>query len=340
MCVWRSFGMYQFVIQQVLIGIPGVRNISDDIIVFGTTQAEHDRSLDQTLKRLHANGLTLNKDKCLFSVPELVFFGFKISAAGLSPDDKKVEAIQNSPATTNAGEVRSFLGLVNYCARFIPNLATISEPLRQLTRLGAKWAWGKPQQLAFNELKNSLTSDCVMAHYNPEAETELRVDASPVGLGAILMQSDGQETRPVAYASRSLSDVERRYSQTEREALAVVWGCEKFHLYLYGTTFKLFTDHKPLEFIYSPKGKPPPRIERWVLRLQPYRFKVVHMPGKTNPADVLSRLPISAQLTRERSVAEEYINFITEKAETLVKTCLCCPLTKFSIYSIIQVLKQ
>ena len=102
--------MYQFVIQQVLNGIPGVRNISDDIIVFGKTQAEHDHSLDQTLQRLHANGLTLNKDKCLFSVPELVFFGFNISAAGLSPDDKKVEAIQNAPAPTNAGEVRSFLG--------------------------------------------------------------------------------------------------------------------------------------------------------------------------------------------------------------------------------------
>jgi len=153
-----------------------------------------------------------------------------------------------------------------------------------------------------------------MAHYNPEAETELRVDASPVGLGAILMQSDGQEVRPVAYASRTLTDVERRYSQTEREALAVVWGSEKFHLYLYGTQFKLYTDHKPLEFIYSPKGKPPPRIERWALRLQPYRFKVIHMPGKTNPADVLSRLPLSAQSPRERNIAEEYIHFITEKA--------------------------
>ncbi len=144
--------------------------------------------------------------------------------------------------------------------------------------------------------------------------TELRVDASPVGLGAILMQSDGHETRPVAYASRTLTDVERRYSQTEKEALAVVWGCEKFHLYLYRTEFKLFTDHKPLEFIYSPKGKPPPRIERWALRLQPYRFKVIHMPGKTNPADVLSRLPIRAQAPRERNIAEEYINFIAERA--------------------------
>ncbi len=153
-----------------------------------------------------------------------------------------------------------------------------------------------------------------MAHYDPDMQTELRVDASPVGLGAILMQSDGHETRPVAYASRTLTDVERRYSQTEKEALAVVWGCEKFHLDLYGTEFKLFTDHKPLEFIYSPKGKPPPRIERWALRLQPYRFKVIHMPGKTNPADVLSRLPIRAQGPRERNIAEEYINFIAERA--------------------------
>ena len=106
---------------------------------------------------------------------------------------------------------------------------------------------GKTTAACIQRAKNSLTSDCVMAHYNPEAETELMVDASPVGLGAILMQSDGHETRPVAYASRTLTDVERRYSQTEREALAVVWVCEKFHLYLYGTTFKLFTDHKPLE---------------------------------------------------------------------------------------------
>ena len=153
-----------------------------------------------------------------------------------------------------------------------------------------------------------------MAHYNPEAETELRVDACSIRLGAILMQSDGQEVRPVAYASRTLTDVERRYSQTEREALAVVWGCEKFHLYLYGTQFKMYTDHKPLEFIYSPKGKPPPRIERWALRLQPYRFKVIHMPGKTNPVDVLSQLPLIAQSHRERNIAEEYIHFITERA--------------------------
>ena len=154
-----------------------------------------------------------------------------------------------------------------------------------------------------------------MSHYDPTAPTELRVDASPVGLGAILTQTgpDGA-SRPIAYASRTLSDVERRYSQTEREALGVVWGCERFHLYLYGAEFSLYTDHKPLEVIYGPKAKPPARFERWGLRLQQYRFKVIYEPGSKNPADVLSRLPLSNQPRRERSVADEYINFVIKNA--------------------------
>ncbi|KAK3700539.1 hypothetical protein QZH41_000759 [Actinostola sp. cb2023] len=305
---------YQYVMQSTLQGIVGVRNISDDIIVFGKTQEEHDRSLEQTLQRLQDSGLTLNKEKCVFSVSELVFFGFKVSAAGLSPDQKKIDAVKEARAPTNAAEVRSFLALVNYCARFIPEFATMSEPLRQLTRKYAEWFWGQVEQDSFDKLKASLTSDCVMAHYDPAAETHLRVDASPVGLGAILLQCQDGVSRPVAYASRTLTDVERRYSQTEKEALAVVWGCEKFHLYLYCTEFTLFTDHKPLEVIYSPRAKPPARIERWVLRLQPYRFKICHMEGKTNPADVLSRLPIAHQPYIERNIAEEYIDYVAKNA--------------------------
>ena len=135
-----------------------------------------------------------------------------------------------------------------------------------------------------------------------------------MGLGAILLQRTKGAVRPVAYASRTLTDVERRYSQTEKEALAVVWACERFHIYLYGKPFTLFTDHKPLEIIYNPKSKPPPRIERWALRLQPYQFTIVHMAGKTNPADVLSRFPLDNQPFRERDIAEEYINYVASNA--------------------------
>ena len=306
--------MYQYVIQQTLQGIPGARNISDDIIVFGSDQESHDNNLDQTLSRLESKGLTLNREKCIFSVPELVFFGFKISANGISPDDKKVEAVRNARPPTTAAEVRSFLGLVNYCARFIPNFATLAEPSRQLTRSDSEWVWGEIQQDAFDRLRVALTSDCVVAHYDQSTDTELKVDASPVGLGAILLQCSNGTVRPVAYASRTLTDVERRYSQTEKEALAVVWACERFHIYLYSKPFTLYTDHKPLEIIYSPKSKPPPRIERWALRLQPYQFNIMHMAGKTNPADVLSRLPLENQPFRERNIAEEYINYVTTNA--------------------------
>ena len=125
-----------------------------------------------------------------------------------------------------------------------------------------------------------LISDCVMAHYDPAAPTQLRVDASPVGLGAILTQTQQGVVRPVAYASRTLTPVERRYSQTEREALAVVWGCEKFHLYLYGTTFDLLTDHKPLEVIYSPTSKPQQELSAgdYASNLSPAVFPWCHQP--------------------------------------------------------------
>ena len=157
---------------------------------------------------------------------------------------------------------------------------------------------------------------------------------SILGLGAILTQTHGEETRPVAYASRTLTPVERRYLQTEREALAVVWGCERFHLYLYGTTFAIYTDHKPLEIIYSPTSKPPARIERWGLRLQPYRFRVKHTPGVCNPADVLSRLPLTNATANTRNTAEEYVYYVVQNAAPKALSLsiqLEWPPTKFSV---------
>lgn len=306
--------IYQHAIQQVLHGLPGVKNISDDIIIFGKDQSDHDTNLHRVLTRLQDRRLTLNSDKCKFNVPEITFFGFNISAAGIRPNLQTIEAIRNAPAPKNASEVRSFLGLANFCSRFIPDFSTIAHPLRELTHKSVPWKWASEHQTSFDILRNVLTSDHVMAHYNPAAPTQLRVDASPVGLGAILTQTQDGEIKPIAYASRTLTSVETRYSQTEREALAVVWGCERFHLYLYGTIFDLLTDHKPLEVIYSPTSKPPARIERWGLRLQPYTFRIKYSPGSTNPADVLSRLPLPNQATRERNIAEEYVHYIARNA--------------------------
>ena len=167
----------------------------------------------------------------------------------------------------------------------------MTAPLRVLTTKSVKFEWRKVHQQAFEAIKQAIQKDCIMHFYNPKQKTLLTVDASPLGLGAILSNVDAQgNISNVAYASRSLSTVEQTYSQTEREALAVIWGCEKFHLYLIGAKFTIITDHKALEIIYSPKSKPPARIERWALRLQQYEFNIQHRPDEGNPADVLSRL--------------------------------------------------
>ncbi|CAC5421578.1 unnamed protein product [Mytilus coruscus] len=146
-----------------------------------------------------------------------------------------------------------------------------------------------------------------MAYFDPRKATVLIVDASPVGVGALLTQ-DGKVN---AYASRALSDVEKRYSQTEREGLAIVWAIEHFHLYLYGHKFTLVTDHQPLEYIFNnPKSKPPARIQRWRLRLQTYDFDVKYKSGKSNAADYMSRHPNinEANRTDHYDVAEEFVN--------------------------------
>ena len=154
-----------------------------------------------------------------------------------------------------------------------------------------------------------------MSYFDPRKNTEVIVDASPFGLWAMLVQgNENEQKRVVAYASKTLSPVEQRYSQTEREALAIVWSCEHFHLYLYGQKFSIVSDHKPLELIFNnPSSRLPARIERWGLRLQPYNFKVIYKAGNDNPADYMSRHPvINFRNSRASKIVEEYVNFIVE----------------------------
>ena len=155
-------------------------------------------------------------------------------------------------------EVKSLLHMAQYVSRFIPNYATITAPLRALTHQNSVWKWEIEEETAFRKLQNELTSDRVMAYF----------DASPTGLGDILMQ-DG---KVISYGSRALPDVESRYSQTEREMLAVVWATEHYHLYLYGAKFAVITDHKPLLGIIKSHKPTNPRIDGWKLRLMLYNY--------------------------------------------------------------------
>ncbi|XP_046748852.1 uncharacterized protein K02A2.6-like [Diprion similis] len=164
------------------------------------------------------------------------------------------------------------------------------------------------------KLKEIMVESTVLGFYDKDAETQVIADASPVGLGAVLIQKLKDGPRVIKYASKALTEVEKRYSQTEKEALALVWACEKFHMYLYGKEFELITDHKPLELIFGPKSKPCARIERWVLRLQCYKYQVRYKPGKSNIADPLSRLLDTTKQEPRESTADHITRGIIEAA--------------------------
>jgi len=308
--------LYQHIIKQVLQDCPGTANIADDIVVHGKDTVEHDERLARVFQRLTEVGLTLNKEKCQLQMNRLEFMGHLLTDRGVGPTEARVEAVLKAREPTSVSEVRSFLGLVNFSAKFIPNMATVAEPLRKLCRQNVRFEWEQEQREAFSELKSRLANAETLAYFDKTAPTEVIADAGPIGLGAVLVQWQNDERRVVYYASRSLSEVERRYSQTEKEALALVWACERFHVFLGGIEFSLVTDHKPLEVIYGKRSKPSARIERWVLRLQQYNFKVVYRRGRDNIADALSRLTPQQNIV-SKNIAEDYVRFVSEQAAPL-----------------------
>ena len=306
------------IIHQLIRDIPDCENISDNIWLWSKDRITHLKRLEKLLTILESKGITLKLPKCSFAVPEINVFGHIVCERGIRPDNTKIEAIKNAPHPTTAAEVRSFLGLANYCARYIPDYSTLTFPLRQLTKNNVKFQWEHRHEKAFQSLKDAITTAPVLAHYSLTAETKVVVDASPWAVGAVLLQKQADDSyRPIAYGSRSLTDVEQKYGHIEKEALAIVYGCEHFHMYLYGRRFELETDHRPLEHIYKAKPQRKPtsaRLERWRIRLQEYDFNVVYRPGTSNLADPLSRLPKDSKPGNCRSnmeaCADRYVHYM------------------------------
>ena len=164
--------IFQNVVRESLDGLPGVMNVSDDILIYGCNHTEHDKRLHAALKRLQEKGLTLNRQTCIFGQPTLKYLGYVFSSKEISPDPSKVAAIHETTTPGNASEVRSLLGLANYCQRFIPEFATITEPLRNLTKKTTKWVWEITHQRAFDKLKAALIAHTVMSHFDPKHDTE------------------------------------------------------------------------------------------------------------------------------------------------------------------------
>ena len=276
---WLCFGIcsaaeiFAEEIRLLIEDVEGALNIADDILLHAETREKLKEILLDVLMRLEHAGLTANASKCQFFVEKIIFFGMEFSGDGVAITLEKQRALREASAPINLSELNSLLGLALFCNRSIKDFSSITAPLWDLTKKQVRWAWTNECEVALKKLKDAIVGDA-MAYFNKLWETKLVVDAGPAGLGAVLTQYNPinhEQTKVVAFASRRLSDVETIYSQVEREALAFIWGMERFHLYVFGKSFVVGTDNKAVELIMrNPNSDPPARIKRWALRASQY----------------------------------------------------------------------
>ncbi|XP_028411133.1 uncharacterized protein K02A2.6-like [Dendronephthya gigantea] len=285
--------VFQKVMTTLLEGLDGVECIADDILVWGKDISQHNQRLRSVLDRCQERNLKLNREKCEIQRTQLTYVGHLLTADGLQPDPEKIRAIQQMPEPADKQAVMRFMGMVQYLAKFLPNLSEISAPLRSLLESKTEWHWGESQKKSFQQLKSLVASTPVLKYYDVNCPVTLSVDASSHGLGAVIMQ----DQQPIAYASRALTSNQQKYAQIEKELLAVVYGCSKFHQYIYGQTVKVETDHKPLEAIFrKPLHQTPLRLQRMLLQLQRYSLEVTYKPGKEMYLpDTLSRAHLNEE---------------------------------------------
>ena len=252
-------------------------------------------------------GLVLNIDKCSVAQRQIPFFGHVYDEHGCHPDPAKVEAVHAMPRPTSRAKLQEFLGMVTWLAPFIPNMSENTATLRELLRQDTEFSWNESYDAAFHHIKQLIAMDVTLRHYDVKRPVEIHVDASLRSLGAALVQ-DG---KPVAFASKALTPTEQRYANIEHELLAIVFGVEHFHTYVFGRTFSVFTDHKPLEQIQQKTlADAPARLQWMLLCLQGYDCTIIYRPGKEMLlADTLSRYtPLnSSEIELDVTIRHVYI---------------------------------
>lgn len=317
-------GIFSRVIHNLLINLEGTLSFFDDILIIGKDDVELLNRLQKVLEKLKTVGLTVKTEKCEFFKDKIQFLGYEVSKDGLKIPKSRINALQNIPPPTNVTELKSYLGMVTYYAKFVPNMATIASPLYKLLTKDNKWKWEEKQIQAFNKIKDIILSDKILVHYNPENPLILTCDASPVGISGILSHRfPSGEERPIGFASRSLSKAETNYSQIDREALAIVFAVKYFHQYVYGRQITLRTDNKALSLIFNEKKGLPvmsaQRLQRYAVFLAGYNYKIEHVKGiEIGNVDALSRLPIKSKDAINYEASDNlYINAIFTEIKSL-----------------------
>lgn len=281
---------FQRFMHELLDGIPGQITYFDDILIYGSSVEDHNKNLKNVLGKIQQSGLTLNFEKSKFFQQKVKFLGHQIDDVGITPDFDKTKAISSMNPPQNKKELQRFLGMVVYLAKFIPNLSNETSLLRNLLSEKNVWQWSNTEQACFDKIKKLVSSAVTLHYFDPKKKTVLSVDASPYGLGATI----SQEGRPIEFASVSLTPTQQRYNHIEKELLGLVFGCEKFSFFLYGTTFEAETDHRPLiGLLKKPLDEMSPRIQRLAMRLLRFNFTLTYVPGRNlKIPDTLSRDPV------------------------------------------------
>lgn len=287
----NSASSYNRMMRKLLEKLNNLESYVDDVLAHTCNWKDHMTTLRRFFDRVRKANLTLKPKKCQIGYTEIDFLGHTITDERIKPKEESIDKIVNMPKPMNKKQIRSFLGAVNYYRRFIPNCASLMQPLTDLTKKNAKTVvtWNEELEIAFNELKNALANKPILKLPDVEREFTVRTDASNKAVGCVLLQNYEGVMHPVAYASKKLTDREKRYAVEEKEALALIWGVQKFNRYLYGKEFTMETDHLGLQYLKTGNVRNA-RVMRWSLALQEYKFRVRYIKGSENGmADYLSR---------------------------------------------------
>lgn len=298
---WRvmPFGLkgaparFQRLMDHVLIGLQGIKCFVylDDLVLYAQTLQEHNQKLLEIFQRFRKYNLKIQTNKCDFLKDEIVYLGHTISKDGVLPNPEKIKDVLNYPAPATTKDVKQFVALCSYYRKFVPNFSDIANPLVALLKKDTKFHWNAFHQEAFDNLKARLTSAPILIHPDYNKEFILTTDASLHAIGGVLSQGEIGSDRPIAYASRKLNSAERNYPAIDRELLAVVAMCKHFRHFLYGRRFTIFTDHRPLVWLFNVKDLNS-RLTKFRLKLEEYDYEIKYKPGKQNTnADALSRIP-------------------------------------------------
>ncbi|XP_078533910.1 gypsy retrotransposon integrase-like protein 1 [Lissotriton helveticus] len=316
--------VFQRIMSEMFEELSNVVVFQDDILIFTQSEDEHDKVIDQVFHILEHRGVTLQKSKCVFKTREVEYLGHIISENGIRPRSGLVKSIIEAPAPSNKEQLLAFLGLCEFYSKFMRDYAKTTECFRLLLKKGATFSWSDECEKGFQLIKKHITNAPALQPFNGNRETIVTVDACEYGLGAVLSQMAHGKEFTVGFASRTLRPVERKYSVIEKELLACTWSVEKFKSYLWGRSFILQTDHRPLVDILSGRNinRTTARLARLSTKLLEFNFKAVYIPGgKNRRADCLSRLPLQVPDENEETDIEEC--FVANISQTSVSFAEC-----------------